>query len=473
MRSVLDIIDEIGHDGFLDLVGIVSQYLSNAFTNPTVTGCCAGILYFYSLWDLNKITKRPEDLEKYSKNRETIIELFTALIAKPDTENELKYKTFKYLCEILMVVSSQAAFGSPLHYEVTTDIWTTIEEYILNKPVLSVDSVIPIPAKAFYKYGAKDEQIKEDADEVSQTTCLLVARIISFCPSLTTSHLTSSFFAHFGTSNLRSINLIVKQVIVHYKTKESQQSGVFNDSSLFFTIVLESMIKAMGSGTDEEIADMRDLAKKFSQVMGSGPMRPKQADKFLSFVLDGISFAFSDRNNFQILEGLQIFLLKNFLSPNQMKELYDRICKDAETIENKIKEHEGDIAFTMYPIRHFLYCLGKIVGIARQPPVLPSEKTKRQINRRRQELYRRRDEEYEKERVYYVAVKKSAVNISDEFIAIKKSAIVDFGFNVAKSSKNKVAVDGRYHLPRKRNSQVSKGVGKPVKKSTILNENME
>lgn len=416
--SVYDILDDIASETFADLTGIISQYLSNSVTNVKVATHAAGILYFYHLWDLNKITKHPEGLEKYSEARNSIIEFFTAIVAKPDCDDNLKYITFKYLCETLMVVSSQAAFGSPLHYEVSKDIWTTIEEFMLSMPIRKVKPVLPVPAKAFYKLGAKDEPIKEDADEVSQTISLLVGRIVSFCPSITTSHLPSSFLASFGTCSLKSINSIVKQVIVYYKTKESQQSGVFSDQSLYFSIVLESLIKAMGSGTDEEISKMKELSKKFANVMGNGPMRPKQADRFLGFIVDGISFAFSDKDNFQILDGLNVFLQKNYLSPNQMKELYDRVSKDADTIESKIKQHhEGDIQVIMFPIKQFLYCVGRLVGVMRQPPVLPSEKTKKQINKRREELYKKPEETQAKPLAVKksVGIKKSAFSIIDEY----------------------------------------------------------
>ena len=430
--AVYDILDEIGKEPFRDIIAILSQYLSNSINDSTLASSSAGIMYFYHLWNLNKITKTPEELGNYCSSRSTIIENFTAIVAKPDCESNLKYKTFKYLCETLMVVSSQAAFGSPLHYEVSKDVWTTIEEYILSKPVAKINPNVPIPANAFYKFGAKDEPIAEDADEASQTICLLVARIISFCPSIITSHLPSSFFAHFGISSLKSISLVVRQVIVHYKTKESQQSGVFADGNLFFSIVLESLIKCLGTGNPEDIANMKDLAKKFTIVMGTGAMRPKQADKLLAFVLDGISFAFSDKDNFQILEGINVFLSRGYLSPIQMRELFDRISKDADTIENKIKEHENetDLQTIMYPIKHFLYNIGKVVGIARQPPVLPSERTKKQMSRRREDIYKKKDDlkifKLKNNDQTTTAIKKSAFNLVEEYTnAVKKSSITD------------------------------------------------
>ena len=425
--TVYDVLDDIGTETFHDIIGVLTQYLSNGTNNSTIASSAAGIMYFYHLWDLNKITKSPEGLEKYCETRNAIIENFTAIVAKPDCNPQVKYRTFKYLCESLMVISSQAAFGSPLHYEVNKDVWTTIEEYVISVPINKTKPGVPSPANCFYKYGAKEEPTKEDADEISQTLCLLIARIISFCPSITTSHLPSSFFAHFGVCPLKSIILIVKQVITHYKTKESQQSGVFSDGNLFFSIVLESLIKCMGTGSEEDIENMKDLAKKFIAVLGTGAMRPKQADKLLSFVLDGISFAFSDKDNFQILEGIAVFLTKSYLSPTQMKELYDRISIDADAIEKKIKEHETDIVNIMYPIKHFLYSIGKIVGVARQPPVLPSEKTKKQISKRREELYKKKDPE-EKSKIAEtkpVAVKKSSFNLIEEFKSSSKKTNIN------------------------------------------------
>lgn len=461
MITVYDIFDDIGSDIFSEILGLITQYLSNGINNSKIANSSSGIMYFYHLWDLNKITKNPEGLEKYCETRNIIIENLTALIAKSDCESEVKFKSFKYLCETLMVVSSQAAFGSPLHYEVSMDIWTTIEEYILSRPIGKIKPKVPGPSNSFYKFGAKDEALKEDADESSQTTCLLIARIISFCPTITTSHLPSSFFAHFGISPLKSISQITKQVITHYKTKESQQAGVFSDCNLFFSIVLESLIKCLGTNSVDDIENMKDLAKKFTAVLGSGAMRPKQADKFLAFILDGISFAFSDKDNFQILEGLNVFLTKNYLSPTQVKELYDRVCIDAERIENKIKDFEGDMTEIMYPIKHFLYSVGKIVGIARQPPILPSEKTKKQIARRREELYKKSDDKEKVVESKVVGVKKSAFNIIEEFASLG----VDEVYLPEEMSRN-------VELPVKRTRPDPVPMVRSIKKASICDENL-
>ena len=453
--SVYDISDDLGEDSLTDLSSILSQYLSDSISNRFLAQHSSGVLFYYHLWKLNKISKYPESIESYISFRDSLIELYTALLAKPNSSYELKYYVFKYLCETLMVVSSHSAMGCPLYFDVNKDVWTTLEEFMLSSQVFQATAPLAPPSRAFFKYGAKDESNKEDADEVSQTICLLVSRIICFCPSITTSHLPSSFLAHFGTCSLKSINSIVRQVIVHYKTKESQQSGVFNDSALFFSIILESLIKAMGSGSDQEINSMKELARKFVNVMGQGAMRPKQADKLLGFVIDGISFAFSDKDNFAILDGLIVFLQKNYLSPNQMKELYERVSRDADTIENKIRQHhDGDINTVMYPIKHFLYNVSKVVGVARQPPVAPSEKTKKQIIKLREQLYKNKENEKEAK-----AIKKSAVRIADD----ESKTLLE------REGDTLVVQNGEVDLPKKRLTESNDdGVRKSIKKSAVV-----
>ena len=452
--SVLDICDDLGEESISDLIHMLTQYLSDSISNTILVQNASGLLFYYHLWSLNKIAKHPETVESYTQLRDTTIEIFTAVLAKPNTSTNIKFLLFKYICETLIVISSQSTVGCPLYFEANKDIWTTIEEFMLTTPINQTQPQIPPPAKSFYKFGAKDESSKEDADLTSQTICLLVSRIICFCPSLTTSHLPSSFLAHFGTCNLKSISSIVRQVILHFKTKESQQSGVFNDSSLFFSIILESLIKAMGDGSENEILNMKELAKKFVNVMGQGAMRPKQADKLLGFIIDGISFAFSDKDNFSILDGLIVFLQKNYLSPNQMKELYERVNRDADIVENKIRQvQDEDVNLVMYPIKHFLYSVSKIVGANRQPPVLPSEKTKKQIIKLREQLYKNKEGET-------VAVKKSAFSIVEEF---KKAVVEQDG--------DTLVVGDSVKLPVKRNAAEALADDQPrksIKKSSIV-----
>jgi hypothetical protein len=198
---------------------------------------------------------------------------------------------------------------------------------------------------------------------------------------------------------------------------------------------------------------MKDLAKKFVNVMGQGAMRPKQADKLLAFVIDGISFAFSDKDNFAILDGLVVFLQKNYLSPNQMKELYERVSRDAETIENKIKQlHDGDINVIIYPIKHFLYNVSKVVGVARQPPVAPSEKTKKQIIKLREQLYKNKENESK-------AIKKSAVRIDETKTTVEAQ------------DETLIVHQEIPELPLKRTSDTNEEpVKKSIKKSSILHD---
>ncbi|CAG9333144.1 unnamed protein product [Blepharisma stoltei] len=383
--AVTDLLDDLGNDRFEDFLTVISHYTNDSQKNVQLTLRCLEIVYYWNLWHLNRITNHPVGIEEYNAKRKEIIEHFGALLAKQDADPELRKYTFKYLCETLMVISGQKAADTPIHYEVSNDLWETLEEYMALVPLEIETSMVSVPPRAFFKRGAKIETSKEDADSHTQMVCLHIARLICMCPTITSSQLPSSFFAHYGHSALRAISTIVKHALNSFKAKETSQ-GTNNQEGILFNIMLESLIKCLGNGDEDDITKMKELARKFVNALGAGPMRPKQADKFLSFLLDGISFAFSDKANFPILDGLSIFVSKNYLSPSQIRELYERISKDAEKIEEKIKEHETDVENLMFPVKQFLYTLSKIVGVSRPPPVQSTDRARKMLVRRRDEV---------------------------------------------------------------------------------------
>lgn len=301
-----------------------------------------------------------------------------------------------------MVVSGQKAVETPIHFEVGSDVWGTIEEYMTEVPI-EVEVAIPVnPSRSFHKIGAKTEASKEDADTHSQMICLHIARLICMCPSITASQLPSSFYAHYGPCQIKAIAIIVKHSLTAFKAKETAQSNP--QEGLLFNIMLESLIKSLGNGDEDDVAKMKEIGKKFVMALGPGPMRPRQADKFLSFLIDGVSFAFSDKANFGILDGLAIFACKNYLSPSQIKEFYERISKDADRIEEKIKQYETEVDTLLYPVRKFLFDISKVVGVNRPPPVGPSDRARKMLNIRRSEVTK--DTEVS---IFRKAIKKSAV----------------------------------------------------------------
>ncbi|CAG9323623.1 unnamed protein product [Blepharisma stoltei] len=368
-----DILEELTKERFEDFTYVISQYLSDSINNSGITLSCARILYSWNLWYLHEVVEKTELVDDYIEKRNNIIELFTALVAKADCQFELRKEAFKLLCETIMVISGKNSKGSLVHYEVGEDVWGTIEEYMSEIPIDTEND-----AKMISNPNATVLNIKNssDADSTSQLVCIHIARIICTCPSITNSHLPSSFFANFGISTLKTINIIVKHVLNFFKFAENKPES--NDNVLF-TIMLESLIKCMGNGTDEDINAMKELAKKFVTSIGVGPLKSKQADKFVLFLLDGIKFALNDKENFPILEALSMFIGKNYISQSQMKDLYEKISKDSDKIIEVLKTGENNAE--TYPLEKFVYLLSKQVGLSRTAPIEPSENDKMVIEK--------------------------------------------------------------------------------------------
>jgi len=355
--TVKDILDELGEETLTDILGILGSYLSNAEANSELANTSAEIVFHWHLWSLNRVSKNSVDLEDYLLKRTGIIENLTAVVAKQNSDFELRKNVFKYLGETLMVVSGYPAQGSQVYLEVSSDIWSTLEDYMTAFPIVTEYPKTLNPTKAKKSTGA----VKEDADSHTQLICLIIGRLVCSCPSITVSQLPSSFFAHYGYSSLRTLSIITKQVLNNFKTKDLQSSGPFSDPGLIFNIILESLIKCMGKAQEQDITNMKELTKKFVAVLGSGPMPPKQAQKYLGFLIDGISFSLSEKSNLQLLDALSIFVGKNYLSPSQMQELYDRVSQDSKELEDTFEEE------SLYSVRYFLHVLGKNLGLSKKP----------------------------------------------------------------------------------------------------------
>lgn len=356
---VSDLTEDLGVEVFQDLVYIISQFLTDALSEHAIALRACSILFYWHLWALNGFSKSPDDLRDYIHKRDSAIEHFSSIVAKQDAEEGLRQETFKFLCETLMVVAGQAAAGSPVYYQVDPEVVATLEDYMIAAPLLPQDKQPAAVTKTLFKKGARSEALKAEADERSQLICLLVARVICNCPSVTNSRLPSSFMAHYGYSPLRTVSIIVKQVLGNFKTKDSQQTGAFEDQNLFFNVITESLIKSMGFGEELEVLQMKRISKQFAGVLGPGPLRPKQADRLVGFLLESVSFCFGDKENFQFMEGLVAFVNKNYLSPAQSSELFERILKDAEQVEDMLRQHKQDHEQLMLPIKRFLQTLNR------------------------------------------------------------------------------------------------------------------
>ena len=152
-----------------------------------------------------------------------------------------------------------------------------------------------------------------------------IGRIIVACSSLTNSHLSSSFIAFYGRSNLRRISVIVKQVIINFKNQDEKQEGAFCEEKLFFSIIFQSIMKVLCKGTPENISDMKELVKKIVLFMNFDGTKKKISERLMVFITEIIDFSFTDSRNFCMLESLVFFISKNSLPEGKIREIYDHI----------------------------------------------------------------------------------------------------------------------------------------------------
>ena len=66
------------------------------------------------------------------------------------------------------------------------------------------------------------------------------------------------------TSLQRDIS--IWKTLMNLKQKDEMGIGPFRDQALYFSILLDSLIKAFGDGTETEITEMKDLAHKFCSL---------------------------------------------------------------------------------------------------------------------------------------------------------------------------------------------------------------
>lgn len=382
LLAIEDILEDLGEDRISDITRLFNSFLIKNIQSETIGMRLAEMIYYIFLWSLNRVTKDLSYTDKFLSLRNNVIDLLTTCAAKEDLGYEMKKLTFKLLCECIMVISGQSAHNSPIYWEVSPEVWRTVEDYMLG---LSIIPEVPphlYPPKAFYKRGAKGDAIREDGNVDSQMVCFIVGRLITSCPSITISQLPSSYFANYGYLNLRSIALIVKQVMTNFKLKDLQQTGPFKESNLYFSIMRDSLIKCFGNKEHDDLIKMKELAKKFCFLIGAGPMRPKQADRFKEFLLEGMGFAFLDAENFPLLDALTIFVTRNYLSPIQHRELYERLNRDMEKLEEKIKEVYPNWQEKLVPVKSFLYALGKNAGVNISRPSNVSSRGRKSMNKR-------------------------------------------------------------------------------------------
>mmetsp|Transcript_17738 Transcript_17738/g.32038 ORF Transcript_17738/g.32038 Transcript_17738/m.32038 type:complete len:253 (-) Transcript_17738:1712-2470(-) len=203
----------------------------------------------------------------------------------------------------------------------------------------------------------------------------MIGRLVSCCPALTMSQLASSYLAYYGSSTLHTVSLLTKQVLNHFKNKNSQGAGAFREPLLFFGIMFDALIKCYRKGEDADLAAAKELGKKIAGTLGSGAMRPNQAEKLRDFLLNCVKFALSTPENLLFFDVITIFVQRGFLSPIENKALNDRVQADVNRLEALMIEStmpESLIA----PAKNFLLQLSKQAGLrVDMPPPAEVEQT--------------------------------------------------------------------------------------------------
>jgi hypothetical protein len=356
-----------------DLRGLIRFYETDILTEPSVAQQALRCIYLCHLWDLNRVTTSA-DLEGYTNRRQAAIEGLLMCTDKPNGNTATRQQSFKLLCETLILVSGQALAHSPLYYELEDVVCATLEDYMLSVPLTSAPSLCFNPEKVFVKSGARGEVVREDADFYSQQVCLMIGRLVYCCPALTMSQLASSYLAYYGGSVLHTVSLLIKQVLNNFKTKNNQGAGAFKEPKLFFGIMTDALFKAYRGGSETDLDQAKELAKKIAVTLGSGAMKPAQAEKLRDFLLDCVKFAMEKPDNLPFFDVITIFVVRGFLSPIESKSLYDRVQADVNRLEALLNEAEKPDSL-LTPAKVFLGQLGKQAGVRTEMPQTEDETT--------------------------------------------------------------------------------------------------
>ena len=361
LLAIQDIVDEIGSMVLKDVTGMISRYRSEATKNKQLATSCLYIVFYCHLWQLGRLGRSPKLIDTYLTARDLAIDQFAATVECHNADRSIRRLAFKLLCETLMLNSGQPAQGCAIYYFVGGDLIRILCEFVENLDTQIEPQQSLRPQGAFLKLSAPDLH-QEDADESTQEMCVLVARLICNCPSVTSSQLPSTFLALFGVSPYRSIATLAKQVVTYMKTKDLQQSGVFKDNSVYCNILLESLMKCFGDHKKESLNKSKDMARKVASLQGSGPLKPKQAERLKDMVYEGITFALACHENFPFLEVLTSFLNKNFLSPVQMQEIFERVTKDLQKMHDIVNQEAPGRIDLLLPLTNFHSMLARLSG---------------------------------------------------------------------------------------------------------------
>jgi hypothetical protein len=356
-----------------DLRGLVQLHINDCLAESAVAQQALRAIYLVHLWDLTRLTAQV-DLEGYLNRRQATLELMLLCTDKPTGCQVTKRLAFKLLCETLVLVSSQSLAHSPLYCELDDEVCATLEDYMLSVPLVAQVPLYFNPSKVFVKQGARGDVVKEDADDYSQRVCLMIGRLVSYCPALTMSQLASSYLAYYGSSSLHTVSLLTKQILNCFMSNNAKALGAFKEPKLFFGIMADALIKCYRGGADSDLALARELGRKISGTLATADMKPLVADRLRGFLQDCLRFAMEQPDHLGFFDVIGVFIQRNLLSPVENKALYEQVLGEVNRLEGLVSE-SGSTDNLLGPPKSFLAQLGKLVGLRVEMPPPEAETT--------------------------------------------------------------------------------------------------
>ena len=285
-----DIIDELD-------AKIVKVCEKNLVKSPEIV---LSLLFYLHLWSFSKVVIGKLAETEYFSIRETAINSFLQIM-KETAYHKSSISALKYLCETLYLIS----------------------DLVKGHYFYSIPEKISFDIEKFMIYSYLPENNQEDSKD-AETICIFVSRIIANCTQITSSHLASSFVAFYGRSSLLRISTVVKQILNLFKTQDLNKTGAFSDPKLIFAIGFQSIMKVICKGEAKDIENMKELCKKLVNYLPPDKFS-KDPGRFHKFVTEIVDFSFTDPCNFPILESLTIFVNKNTLDLDKIKEIYEHV----------------------------------------------------------------------------------------------------------------------------------------------------
>ena len=361
LSSIHDLVDEVGTEGLEGVCSLVGRYRTQVIQSPGHACSALKVLFFHHLWTLHRLTLQPEGLAAYIQLRNTIIEEIAATLQTRTAASKVKDTAFTLLCETVMVCAGQATEGQPVYFAVEGQLIRVLCDFTSE---IQVKAEVPDylrPPKAFTKLSIKCEAPCEDADSRAIELIYLLSRIICNCPSVTLSQLPSLYIALFGNSPLKSIFAQVKQVVSYLRNRDATQAGPFRDKQVYFSILLDSLIRAAEQRNADSMSGLRELAKRLASLQGIGLFKQRQAAGLKEMIVDGVKFGLASMENVFFLEAITAFLTKGFLNPKQLAEIWDKVKKEVQATKAKVEKEAPGKLDVLQDLTNFQSLLQKLV----------------------------------------------------------------------------------------------------------------